>query len=224
MFKRLCFGALLLAGLVLSFNGCNSGSSSGLTTIVISPSGANAVTVTLAPPGMAQGHAQFTAIGYYGHAGHQSTQDITSQVTWSSSLTQVANVSPTGLVTATGYDKTTGEQWTGITNISASAPGFNGTIVSNSATFTVTGCGSCGASDISVINVIPATQSVASLNVPVQFEAIGQTIAGEPLVLTEPVRSSIDLSCFSVPSINATPAWHHGGRGHHYHYGGLYQL
>ena len=52
MFKRLCLGALLLAGLVLSFNGCNTDSPSGLTTIVISPT---TVTVALAPPGFSRG-------------------------------------------------------------------------------------------------------------------------------------------------------------------------
>jgi hypothetical protein len=183
MFKRLCFGAILLAGLVLSFNGCNTETSSGLTTIVISPSGATAVTVTLAPPGMQQGHTQFTAIGYYGHAGHQSTKDITSQVTWSSSLTQVANITTSGMATATGYNKATGEQWTGYTNITASAPGFNGTVVSNSATFTVTACGSCGADDVSAIAIVPAAQTVASLGATVQFVAYGLTIGGETEIL-----------------------------------------
>jgi hypothetical protein len=204
MFNRRCFGALLLAGLVLSFNGCNS--DTGLTTIVISPSGANAVTVTLAPPGSPQGHAQFTAIGYYGHAGHQTTQDISSQVTWASSLIQVASISSSGLATATGYNPATGEQWTGVTNITASAPGFSGTVVSNSATFTVTACTSCASSDVSSITVLPATQTVATVGVPVQFEAIGKTVNGNSVVLTGVAGIQWVSSVESVGSIvAATP-------------------
>ena len=131
MFNRFCFGALLLAGLAGLLSGCSTTSSAGLTTIVISPSGASAVTMTLAPPGVAQGHAQFTALGYYGHAGHQVTQDITDSVTWSSSLTQVvticSNGSPApctpamdGLATVTGF--TPQGAWTGLSSITASCP------------------------------------------------------------------------------------------------------
>jgi len=98
MFNRFCFGALLLACLAVTFTGCNT--TPGLTTIVISP---NTVTVTLAPPGFPQGFSQFKAIGYYGHAGHQTTSDITNQVTWASSGAQVATINSSGLATATGY-------------------------------------------------------------------------------------------------------------------------
>jgi hypothetical protein len=195
MFKRLCLGALLLAGLVLSFNGCNTTSPSGLTTIVISPT---AVSVEMAPPGNKQGKNQFTAIGYYGHAGHQSTRDITSEVTWASSGTQVATINSLGLATATGFNAVTGLGWIGVTNITATAPGFNGTIVSNSATFTVTTCTLCVDTDVSAITVLPATQTVASLGVPVQFEAIGKTVNGDTVVLTG--LSGIQWTS-SVPSI-----------------------
>jgi hypothetical protein len=183
MFNRLCIGTLLLAGLVLSLNGCNTSSTSGtsgLTTIVISPS---TVTVELAPPGYQQGHSQFTAIGYYGHADHQSTRDITSEVTWASSGTQVATVNSSGLATATGWNTTTGEGWVGNTNITASASGYNGEIVSNSATFTVTDCQSCADTDISAITVSPATQTVATLGIGVQFEALGKTVSGDTVSL-----------------------------------------
>jgi len=145
MFNRRCLGVLLLAGLVLSFNGCNTDSSSGLTTIVISPTN---ITVSLVPPGYPQGQNQYTAIGYYGHAGHQTTQDITKQVTWASSATEVATISNTGLATATGFNPATGLGWTGNTFITASAPGFNGDIVSNTATFNVSSCNLCVDTDI----------------------------------------------------------------------------
>jgi hypothetical protein len=187
MFNRFCFGALLLVGLAGLLSGCSTTSSSGLTTIVISPSGSSAVTVTLAPPGVAQGHAQFKAIGYYGHAGHQVTKDITDEVTWTSSLTQVAvictNGSPApctpatdGLATATGFTKQ--GAWTGTSDITASAPGFSGDIVSNAAVFTVTTCTACVSTDIIGVQVIPATQTIAASNIPVQYEAIGTDANG----------------------------------------------
>jgi hypothetical protein len=202
MFKRLCFGALLLAGFVMSFNGCNTASPSGLTTIVISPA---TVTVALAPPGIQQGYTQYTATGYYGHAGHQSTQDITNQVTWATSGGQVATISKTGLATVTGFDTKTGIGWVGTTNITASAPGFNGTIVSNTSVFNVTDCticGSGGSSDVSAITIVPATQTVSSLNVPVQFEAIGMTVNGESEVLNGLPGLSWTSS---LPSVAANP-------------------
>ena len=179
MFNRFCFGALLLACLAGTFTGCNTTTS--LTTIVISPT---TVTATLAPPGFQQAQSQFTAIGYYGHAGHQTTENITNQVTWSSSGTQVATINSSGLATATGYNPATGEGWTGITNITASAPGFNGDIVSNNATFTVTSCTSCANNDVSTVTVIPSTQTIATLGVPIQFEAVGNTVSGTSEALT----------------------------------------
>ena len=200
MFNRLCLGVLLLAGLVLSLNGCNTNSPSGLTTIVISPS---TVTVSLAPPGYQQGQNQYTAIGYYGHAGHQTTQDITSQVTWSSSGSQVATISKTGLATATGFNPQTGEGWIGNTSITASAPGFNGDIVSNTATFNVTACTACVNTDVSAVTVLPATQTVATLGVPVQFEAIGKTVNGDTVVLTGLSGIQWVSSVPSIASINA---------------------
>lgn len=181
MFNRLCFGALLLAGLALTFTGC--GTSPSLTSIVVSPSGT--VTVEMAPPGYVQGSNQYTAIGYYTHPGHPAkTVDISSSVTWKSSDAQVATVSSSGLATATGFNSGTGLGWYGNTSITASAPGFNGDVVSNAVNFTVTACGLCANTDITKVDVIPATQTVASLNVPIQFEAIGTTASGLTVALT----------------------------------------
>lgn len=134
MHSRVFLGALLLAGLLFPLASCTNDPS--LTSIVISPS---TVSVELAPAGYAQGHTQYTAIGHYTHPNHPAvTKDITSQVTWASSDTQVAGISNAGLATATGYNSVNGEAWIGDTEITASAPGFNGQIVSNAATFTVT--------------------------------------------------------------------------------------
>jgi hypothetical protein len=216
MFNRFCFGALLLVGLAGLITGCSTTSSpTSLTTIVISPSGAAAVTATLVPEGVPQAHAQFTAIGYYGHAGHQVTKDITDQVTWSSSLTQVvgicSNGSPApctpamdGLATVTGFTST--GAWTGFSQITASAPGFNGMITSNSATFTVTACTGCsgGSSDIVSVKVVPDTQTVTTLG-SVQYEAIGTDSNGSTYVLTtlpgiQWASSNLSVAKFADPT------------------------
>ncbi|MGA3081401.1 MAG: Ig-like domain-containing protein [Terracidiphilus sp.] len=196
MFNRFCFGALLLAGILFPLTSCGSGPS--LTSIVISPA---SVTVSLAPQGVPQGSNQYTAIGYYTHPDHPAeTKNITSQVTWASSSTQVATVSSTGLATATGF--TASGAWTGNTTITASAPGFNGTIVSNPAVFAVTPCTACVSisTDVISVTVIPATQTVASLNVPIQYEAVGTTSTG----LTEALGNFVGLSWVSSVSSVAT--------------------
>jgi hypothetical protein len=46
-------------------------------------------------------HAQLTATGTYEHP--PATKDITNQVTWTSSITQVAQVSSTGLLSPSTY-------------------------------------------------------------------------------------------------------------------------
>ena len=179
---RFCLSVVLCAGILLPLISCNSNDPS-LTSIVISPS---SVTVTLAPPGVPQGYSQFTAIGYYTHPGHAAeTRDITSQVTWASSGTQVAGIctngSPSpctpatdGLATATGW--TTTGAWTGFTNITASAPGFNGDIVSNSVTFTVTETSTTD--DVISIVVTPNPYTFTAVNASNPFTAIGTTQTG----------------------------------------------
>lgn len=197
MFNRFCFGALLIACLIVPLTSCNI-NPSGLTTIVISPT---TVTVTLAPAGYQQGQSQFTATGYYGHAGKQTTQDITDQVTWSSSLTQVATINSSGLATATGYNPATGEGWTGVTNITASAPGYNGNIVSNPATFTVTACTSCTnttTGTVSTLAVIPSAQSVLAPGDTSQFKVIGTTSTGATQNLTANANLAWSSSASSV--------------------------
>lgn len=215
MFNRFCLGALLLACLAVLFTGCNN-TNSGLTNIVISPT---TVSVSLAPPGYQQGQSQFTATGYYGHAGHQTTVDITSQVTWNSSIIQVATINSAGLATATGYNPATGEGWIGFTNITASAPGFNGNLVSNSATFTVTACTTCGStstsSSITSLTLIPSAQSVIAPGDTGQFKVIGTTSTGATVDLTSSPylawsssASSISVFCTAaaVPSPSCTAA------------------
>jgi hypothetical protein len=136
---------------------------------VISPT---SFTTTLVPLGNQQGYTQFKAIGYYGHAGHQRTADITSQVTWLSNAPQVATIvtggANAGIATASG-------SWTGLTNITASAPGYNGDIVSNVATFTVT---DATTDDVVSVSITPNPYTFLALNATNQFTATGTTQSG----------------------------------------------
>lgn len=125
MFNRTCLNVLLLVGLLLPLTSCTS--SPSLTSIVISPSDFTATLATSGPPIW----TQYTATGYYGHAGHQSTKNITNQVTWTSYTPMLVIINSSGVATVAG-------QATGFTQITASAPGFNGDIISNASTFTVT--------------------------------------------------------------------------------------
>lgn len=115
MFDRRYLKGFLLVGLALSLVGCDSPS---LVSIQITPTAAffsdNA--------GLTR---QFTAIGTFDQGNHpKTTQDITSEVTWSSDATGVATVSSTGLVTTTGVD-------IGTADITASMNGFTGLIRAN---------------------------------------------------------------------------------------------
>jgi hypothetical protein len=182
MIDRFCLRALLLAVLTLPIASCTTTGS--LTSIVISPS---TVSVGLAGFGYAQGQQQYTAIGYYGHSGHQVTKDITKDVTWSSSFDQVATIvtggTNAGLATTTGW--VNNEAWYGASTITANAPGFNGDIVSNTATYTVTVSSSTSAADVISITVTPNPFTFTSTGAPPQqFVATGTTSGGMNETLT----------------------------------------
>jgi uncharacterized protein YjdB len=157
---------LLLIAIALPIAGCTS---SQVDQLVVNPS-----TVTM-PIGDT---AQLTATGIYGHGSNHpsTTQDLTDQVTWSTDSVDVATVSPTGLVTATGP---------GVIQIIASIHGFTGTLTAFS-TITVPpnsgGSGSGGA--VVSLAIIPTTQSVAIPGETAQFLAIGTTSSGSTVDLT----------------------------------------
>src|SRR5437879_1605990 len=137
--------------------------------------------------------AQFTATGTFGNAKNPSTQNITSSVTWTSSVPSVATISAAGIATAVGA---------GTTTITASTSSFNGH-VSSSATLTVTGSsgGSAGGS-IASLSIIPASQAVASPTQTSQFLAIGTTSSGATVNLSNQVAWS--SSSPQIATINAS--------------------
>jgi uncharacterized protein YjdB len=176
--------ALLLAALVAPFVGC--GSSSDVNSITISPT-----TISLGVGAT----AQLTALATINHGAHPSSQsNITSTATWASSISAVASVSSSGVVTAVSA---------GTTTITASTTGFGGDIVSNTAEITVTGTTSGGASSsLASLAIIPTSQSVASPGQTSQFIAIGTTVSGA--TLDETSASTWNSSSQQVATITAT--------------------
>ena len=156
MFNRSCVGALLLAGLTLTIAGC------GGKSVSLPVSGQDIVSVHLVPGSQAVATSkqtgQFVAIGT---ATAGPSQNLTNQVTWSSSDVSVATVSATGLATGLKPGKTT---------ITASQKNPDGSVVTADGTFTVTGITS---EPLLSIAILPASQSVNLINETAQFIAVG---------------------------------------------------
>jgi uncharacterized protein YjdB len=166
----------------------------GSTVIGCAANGLDSVQVTPASQALAVGQtAQFTATGTFGNAKSLSTQNITSSVTWTSSVPAVATISAAGIATGVGA---------GTTTITASTSSFNGH-VSSSATLTVTGSsgGSSGGS-ITSLSIIPSSQAVASPTQTSQFIAIGTTSSGATVNLSNQV--AWNSSSPQIATIGAT--------------------
>jgi|GEM_PF-1219007 len=172
MFNRFRFGAFLLTGLVVLLTSCNN--SPSLTSIVVSPS-----TMNFTGAGL---HTQLTATGYYTHPDHAAkTADITDQVTWTSSTPECVTVNNTD---KKGYITSGSNTCTDIP-VTASAPGFNGTI-SGSMTVNVTQSSSTSTEPIASLAVIPTSQTalITGTSGNVSFIAIGTTPSGATVNLT----------------------------------------
>lgn len=169
MFARCGIRVVLLLCLGSTLVGC---SNSGLDSVQVSPA-TQSLTVGQT--------AQLKAVGTYGNAKHSSTEDITSTVTWTSSVPAVATVSSSGLVTAVGA---------GTTTVTANTAAFNGPVHSTSI-ITVTGSGGGSSSGtVSSLSIIPGSQSVSAAGQTTQFIAIGTTSSGATLNLTNQVTWS----------------------------------
>jgi hypothetical protein len=175
MSGRLSVRTLLLAVLVVPFFGC--GKSTEVNSISVTPT-----TVSLGVGAT----AQLTAIATINHGTHPSSQqNISASATWASSISSVASVSSTGVVTALSA---------GTTTITASINGFGGIVVSNEATITVTGTGGGSSGNLTSLAIIPGTQAVTSPGQTSQFIAIGTTSSGA----TEDITSTVTWSSSSV--------------------------
>lgn len=163
MFACRCVPRLLLLCLGSTLIGC---SNNGLDSVRITPS----------TQSLAVGQTvQFTATGTYGNAKHATMQNISSSVTWTSSIPSVATVNAAGVATAVSAGSTT---------ITASTTGYAGPISSN-ANLTVTGStgGTTGGSGGSILSltIIPSGIVFGSLRDSGQFLAIG-TFSTAPTV------------------------------------------
>ena len=162
MLDRLSPRALFFAALALPLAGCTS---SQIDSLQVTP---NTLTMGIG----AQAQLTATAITDHGNKS-PSTQNVTDTVTWSTASIDVATVSSTGVVTATGP---------GVIQITASTNGFTG-LISAAATVTVpnsstgTGTGPTN-SDIKSLTVIPGSQSVEAPGDEATFIAIGTTASG----------------------------------------------
>lgn len=180
MFNRLCFGALLIAGIAFSFAGC-SNSSTGLDSIQVTPA-----TNTMVAGGPT---LQLTATGTFGNAKHLTTAAVTTGVAWTSSSSGVARVdASTGVVTA---------ESAGTATITATAKGFNGPVTST-ATVTVTapstGTGPVSSTSLISLTIIPSSITVGNLQDTGNFLAIG-TYSEAPQV-RDVTNSVVWLSSF----------------------------
>ena len=129
---------------------------------------------------------QFVATGIYTD---NTTQNLTSQVTWGSSDTSVATVS-----NASGSNGVASSAGVGTTMITAAA----GTIVSNGAILNVT------AATLVSIQVTPPTPSIAK-GVPTQFTATGTYTDGSTANLTSQVTwSSSDTGVATISNASGS--------------------
>jgi hypothetical protein len=152
----------------------NSGSTPTLTSIAVTPA---------SPTIQAGGTQQFTATGTYSD---NSTQNITSQVTWASSNTGVATIAASGLATGVAVGSTT---------ISATQGGTTGsTSLTVQAVLTITTTslpsGTVGAAYTATLaasnGTPPYTWSVITGSLPagLTLNAATGTIAGTPTAAT----------------------------------------
>lgn len=176
------FFLCLIAVLALfALNGCQS--SPALSVIQVTPSSASLTTVGET--------VQFKAIGTFVHGSHpQQTQDLSGQVTWSSSNPAVATVSSSGVVTAVG---------TGSTTITATMNSFSGPVLGTS-TVDVT---ASAVHDLVSIAVIPTGQTLSTLGEPSQFIAIG-TFNTDPRTLDLTNQVSWQSSDVKVATVSST--------------------
>jgi hypothetical protein len=146
------FGGLITSNTAaVTVTGSGGGTANGnLTSLAIIP-GAQSV----ASPGQT---SQFIAIGTTSSG---ATENITGQVVWSSSATQVASISGGGL--ATGLSQ-------GTTTITAIATNSDKTVVTGTATFTVVG----GTTEqITSLTIYPGSQSATAQAQQSQFFVLG---------------------------------------------------
>lgn len=187
------YGGTVSGSSVITVSGTSIVSPEPLASLAVDPGAQTALAVNQT--------VNFIAIGT---AGSGATVNLTNQsatvgtatikaATWTSSNPGIASVNPnTGVATALTN---------GTTTITAQAVNPDGTDVIGSATLTVT-LPTSSAEPLVSLSIIPATQTLTSINQPAQFIAIGTTGTGTTVNLTNSVVWA--SSSPTVASINAS--------------------
>lgn len=153
-------GLCMLPGLSL-LSGCSAlGLTYSLTGLTIEPGSGDTVIV----PGVV---AQFRAIGTYTEGGHATqTKDLTDQVTWSTTIPDVATVNAEGQATGVGV---------GITSVLATISGAHGqlTAISNITVNAPAGGGGTTTRTLTSVTMIPPSQSLTAIGQTAQFIVVG---------------------------------------------------
>jgi uncharacterized protein YjdB len=182
-------GTATITATASAFNGVTSSSA----TVTVTPAsggvaGGNIVSMVIIPSTQAvAAPAQTTQFIAIGTTSSGATVNLTSQVAWSSSSTQIATINATtGLATAVGKGSST------VTAIYSAGA----TVVTGTATFTVTG----GANEqYTGVSITPVAQTVSASGQTGQFIALG-TLGSNGLVTNVTSSSQIAWSS-SSPSI-----------------------
>ncbi len=157
-----------------------SGSISGTATLSVSPASVTLQSIAVTPvnPTIVAGTSQqFIATGTFSNS---TTQDLTAQVTWSSSATSIATIAQNGKASAVGAGSTT---------ITATSGGKSGTTTLTVAPLSVT---------LQSIAVTPSSPTI-SAGTTQQFSATGTLSNGLTQDLTTQVTwSSSDTSIASI--------------------------
>lgn len=163
MSKSACVKMMLFVILIVPIVGCGTPK---VASVAISPS-TQALVIGQ--------NVQFTALGTYGHGSNHpaSQEDVTSQVTWTSSSPSVATINSSGVATAVGAGNTT---------ITASMNGFTGVVSTTGSITVIAPPGNTGGvAGLLSLSIIPSAVTVNNLQGTGQFLAIG-TFASAPTV------------------------------------------
>ena len=137
--------------------------------------------------------AQYIAIGTY-TSGSPVTADLTTQVQWSSSDTNVAVITPTGLATTLGV---------GTSAITASATASDGSLITNTAVFTNNGDGGAGSPSLATVTLyLVGNSGGAVTGVANGTQVLACTSPGgtaQSCVASLPIGQSLTLTATPLP-------------------------
>lgn len=135
--------------------------------------------------------AQFLAIGTTASG---ATEDLTAQVKWSSSSAQVATITAGGLATANGQGSTT---------ITAIGSNPDGSVVTGTATFTVSNSNS---EPFTAVSVSPTSESLSATGQTGQLLAVATTGTGSLQDVTNSAQVTWSSSIPTIATVTASPA------------------